>query len=230
MICRINTGSDHFRVFRYILQEHKRATILETNIKGERLNSAILSRMPAISEDIKPILKELTHSFSQVKRLAPQIKNSMAHIKIGFDPQDGVVPRATKIAAAYHLLDHLGYDRAPRIVVDHHRDDPDHGYIHGFDHLHAVVGTSNYSGRHVHDSHNFTKAKEALREVETEYNLTPFIAKAERDQAFHVEKTEVFLVQPLQIIQIDASPIIRPTFEVIPYYEYQEPAPERMGR
>jgi hypothetical protein len=226
MICKINTGSDHFRVFRYILQEHKRATVLETNVKGEGLNSAILNRQPVTSKDTKLILRELTHSFSQIKQLAPQIRNSMAHIKIGFDPKDGIVPRTTKIAVAYHLLNHLGYDRAPKIVVDHHRDDPDHGHVHGQDHVHVVVATSNYSGRHVHDSHNFTRAKVALRGAEKEYNLTPFVAKAERELRIEISPE----IAALNVFQVDLSPIIKPTFEVIPYYEHQEPAPKRMGR
>jgi hypothetical protein len=223
MICKINTGSDHFRAFRYVLQEHKRATILETNIKGEGLNRAIIDREIITNKNSKLILQELTYPFSQVKKILPHIKNSMVHIKICFDPQDGEVSRTTKIAVADGLLDCLGYDTTAKVVVNHHRDDPDHSHVHDHDHTHVIASAINYSFIHVRDSHNFSRAKEGSRAMEKKYKLTPFVAKAEREQTFEDARA-----------QVDASPIIKPTFEAIisheHEYEHQEPAQERMGR
>jgi Relaxase/Mobilisation nuclease domain len=210
---KINTGSDHFRAFRYVLQEHKRATILETNIKGQKLNRAIIDGETIANS--KPLIKELTRPFSQIRQLVPHIKNSVVHIKIGFDPQDGEVPGTTKVAVAYELLDHLGYYMTARLVVNHHRDDPSHKYAHDHDHIHVIASTINYSGYHIHDSYNFAKAEKASRLIETEYTLTPLVARVRREQT----------------INIDKSPIIRPTLELIPHrYEHQEPTQERMGR
>lgn len=223
MICKINTTSDHFRVFRYCLQPTKRATILETNIKGDALDRAIRGNEAITAQNAKELLAELSRPFAQLKRVRPRVEKSVVHIKFGFDPRDGYVSNQTKVDAAYRLMDALGYSNTPRGVVDHHRNDPSHPGTHDHDHTHGFASTINYSFEHVRDSYNFQKAKEALRAIERDFGLTPFLSNIERrDQDL---ETDLGLAA-----QANPSPIVYSNFEVIAQHEHQPEAREGMGR
>jgi hypothetical protein len=193
MISKISKGGDHVGVFRYVLQPAKQVTVIYSNVNGNHLDRAIRSGDPVNSQNFKSILNELNAPFSKLKQLAPRITQNVVHISVGFDPKDGEVSQEIKSAIGFQLLDRLGYSNCPKIVCNHHRNDPGHDRIHDHDHIHLVASTIDYNCRRISDSHDFARARELMRTLEQEYNLTPFLFREERELQ---QEKETCIVRP----------------------------------
>lgn len=212
MISKISKGGDHAGVFRYVLQPAKQVTLIYSNVNGNHLDRAIRSANPVNSQNFKSILAELNTAFSQLKQLAPRIKQNVVHISIGFNPKDGELPHNIKAAVGFHLLDRLGYSNSPKMVCNHHRNDPGHDRIHDHDHIHLVASTIDYNCRRISDSHDFARARELMRTLEKEYDLTPFLFREERELQ---QEKETCIVRP-------RLEIITPSYDRTPAYQGME--------
>jgi hypothetical protein len=221
VFCKVDTCTDHYGAIRYCLQPHKEATIVEANIMGDHIDNAIRSQQPVTGERLTALVRELKRPFDQLTKLNTRVQNTIAHIKIGFDPKDGEVPRDIKAEVSYRLIDRLGYGLSAYLTVAHKRDKD-----HKHDHTHLIVSTIGYNGRHVHDSHNYTKAAKALRQAEKDLGLTPFISKIEKELQAETKEPEVIPT----IKSSEAVPLIYIHTHNHNHEQHRRKTPERMGR
>jgi hypothetical protein len=83
----------------------------------------------------------------------------------------------------------LGYEQCQFLVVDHHRDDPGHDWVHDHDHIHIVTNAVTLEGDYVRDSFDRYRIQHILRDAERDFGLSAVKSSWEvkREKAIDVE-------------------------------------------
>jgi hypothetical protein len=154
MIGKITTSHKFAPLFNYLLQESKKARII---------NGFCLSRTS----------EKLSQEFTAIAQTRPTTTKPVKHLIIAFAPQDGQVSDRILNQIAAEVVNGLGYSNNQWIAIAHHRNDPGHDWKHDHDHMHIVVNTIGFDGKRISDSFDKTKLETILRQLEQQYELTP---------------------------------------------------------
>ena len=163
MIGHIEHGSNFGGLFRYLLAANKGARIIAGNVAGETSS-------------------ELTQEFNNCADQRRTTTKPVKHLIISFAPADGYVSDAVKARIAHTAVQELGYRDNQYLVVDHHRQDPGHDWNHDHDHIHIAINMITLDGNRVDDWQDQRRFEAILRQLETEFNLTPVAPSRQRQQ------------------------------------------------
>jgi hypothetical protein len=152
MIGNIGSGNGFGGLLTYVLDRTKQPRIISENMANDA-----------------PI--DLAREFRAISNGNPRISKPAKHISVSFAPEDGEVDDLIKEAVAFRLLNGLGYEKSPYIVVGHDRDDPGHDEIHNHDHIHIVTCAVDYQGKRVNPAWEAYRMQSILREAEKDFGL-----------------------------------------------------------
>jgi Relaxase/Mobilisation nuclease domain len=174
-----HTGSGH--LIRYLLKPTKKAQIIDSSIYSPSVNKAINTEKVIEDGDFKNLLaQDINSAFKTINALNPRCVKNTAHFILGFDPHDGAISNEFKAEVARRFMDYMGFNDTYWVAVAHDRDDLEHDHIHNHDHVHIVASRVNSRGRTISDSWSYPKAAQAIRQIEQEFSLEPFIPFWER--------------------------------------------------
>ncbi len=152
MIGNIGGGGGFGGLLGYVLDKEKQPRILSENMASDTPS-------------------DLAREFRRISNGNPRISKPVKHISVSFAPEDGVVEDWLKEAIALRLLNGLGYQETPYLVVAHDRDDPGHDAIHDHDHIHIITSAVDYDGNRVDPSWEAYRMQSILREAEIDFGL-----------------------------------------------------------
>ena len=163
MIGHIEHGSNFGGLFRYLLAANKGARIIGGNVAGETSS-------------------ELTQEFNNCADQRRTTTKPVKHLIVSLAPADGYVSDTVKARIAQTAVRELGYRDNQYLVVDHHRHDPGHDWNHDHDHIHIAINMITLDGNRVDDWQDKRRFEAILRQLETEFNLTPVAPSRQRQQ------------------------------------------------
>lgn len=154
MIGNIGGGSGFGGLLDYVLDKKKQPRILSENMASDTPS-------------------DLAREFRRISNGNPRISKPVKHISVSFAPEDGVVADWLKETIALRLLNGLGYQETPYLVVAHDRDDPGHDAIHDHDHdhIHIITSAVDYDGNRVDPAWEAYRMQSILREAEIDFGL-----------------------------------------------------------
>jgi Relaxase/Mobilisation nuclease domain len=152
MIGNIGGGGGFGGLLGYVLDKEKQPRILSENMASDTPS-------------------DLAREFRRISNGNRRISKPVKHISVSFAPEDGVVEDWLKEAIALRLLNGLGYQETPYLVVAHDRDDPGHDAIHDHDHIHIITSAVDYDGNRVDPSWEAYRMQSILREAEIDFGL-----------------------------------------------------------
>jgi hypothetical protein len=152
MIGNIGGGGGFGGLLDYVLDKKKQPRILSENMASDTA-------------------RDLAREFRKISNGNPRISKPVKHISVSFAPEDGVVADWLKEAIALRLLNGLGYQETPYLVVAHDRDDPGHDAIHDHDHIHIITSAVDYDGNRVDPAWEAYRMQSILREAEIDFGL-----------------------------------------------------------
>jgi Relaxase/Mobilisation nuclease domain len=182
MIPRIHKTTSPSKLIEYLLQPTKEARVVESSVFTPLINKLIASEDVILDPAIRSVASnELNHALTRINELNPRLKYNTMHLIIGFDPQDGELSPEFKGQIAREAMEKLGFEDTYWVAISHGRDDPEHSHVHGHDHMHILAARVNTNGKTISDSHDFARAKKVLRNIEQQYEMTPFVPFLERE-------------------------------------------------
>ncbi len=152
MIGNIGGGGGFGGLLGYVLDKKKQPRILSENMASDTPT-------------------DLAREFRRISNGNPRISKPVKHISVSFAPEDGLVEDWLKEAIALRLLNGLGYQETPYLVVAHDRDDPGHDTIHNHDHIHIITSAVDYDGKRIDPSWEAYRMQSILREAEIDFGL-----------------------------------------------------------
>ncbi|MBD2580134.1 relaxase/mobilization nuclease domain-containing protein [Oscillatoria sp. FACHB-1406] len=152
MICKINSSSSFKKTFDYLLKSTKQPRVIGGNVTEKTAS-------------------ELSAKFNAFAQRRTQVKKPVKHIAVAFAPEDGEIDDRTKRAIAHDIVKGMGYTSNQYVIIDHHRDDPGHDWVHDHDHIHIVVNSITFHGQRTSDSYETYRVQEIARKLEAQYNL-----------------------------------------------------------
>ncbi|WP_075603801.1 relaxase/mobilization nuclease domain-containing protein [Saccharicrinis aurantiacus] len=150
MISKIVMGSDAYGCCKYLLQDEKRATVIDSN--GVR------------NYDYKLMAAD----FNTNRELLPELNKHVVHAILSF-PHEEQPSNLDMVKYGRQYLNELGLDSSPYCFV--HHNDKKHS------HFHIVSSLVDLQGNKVNDSWIGLRGKKAAQKVTLENNLIPAVGK-----------------------------------------------------
>lgn len=144
-IAKVGSGGGSAGAIGYVLRENK-----EDSKKPEILAGSFGTEA------------EIKREFEIYNKLNKRVKNQATHISVSFHP-DEHIEAAKKVELAENLLEKLGFQNVPYLVVEHHDKD--------YEHFHIVAGRIRDDGTTVKEWKIADRAIRATKELEQEFGL-----------------------------------------------------------
>ncbi len=107
--------------------------------------------------------RELASEFSGLRKLRPSLSKAVCHISLSLAPDDKKLDDKEFGEVAETFLKEMGFQSCPFVAVRHL--DTEHP------HIHIVVSRITTNGEVVSDKHDFQRAENIIRQIETTYGL-----------------------------------------------------------
>jgi Relaxase/Mobilisation nuclease domain/Large polyvalent protein-associated domain 7 len=107
--------------------------------------------------------RELSKEFSGLRKLRPTLSKAVCHISLSLAPDDKKLDDKQFGEVAEIFLKEMGFQNCPFVAVRH--QDTEHP------HIHIVVSRITTNGDVVTDKHDFQRAENIIRQLETTYEL-----------------------------------------------------------
>jgi hypothetical protein len=192
MLAKIIKGKSFIGLVDYLFRETQQARIIGGQVYGnvESLENTAIDKAISSSEIITAdtrgsIISELSSALNQQSGLNDRVRLVVRHFSINFPSEDGIPSDDLKLEVANRFMESMGYSDSLWLAVDHQRSD------HNHEHFHIIAHAVDCEGKRISDSHDYGRARLALREIEQDLELTPFVSNLERD--YPTEKVMVSL-------------------------------------